>query len=1345
MKISKHIVLLSFFVIATFSMLITNTWIVKNSNDIVTKVTNRSFLKYKETNNKPIAKEFWSEKKRKVKGVFKADAPDKFAEYQTKIRTARDEDKPGYTRNYRFIEFAKAKKRASLMKTSNNSVSTLDVLNWVERGPANVGGRTRAIVVDPDDASFGTWFAGSVGGGVWKTTDAGQSWIPLTDDLPNLAVSCLEMAASNHNVMYAGTGEGFYNADAIQGNGIMKTTDKGATWFQLASTADDPHFAYVNRLAVDPTNENIVIAATNSGIYKTTDGGITWTEKYSGRIQDLRANPQNFNTLFAPANNGVIRSLDAGETWVLPDKAILAGGRIELAVAPTDTSRVYASVNSSPQKMFATLDGGTSWSEVEEFDGADINWLGGQGWYDNTMGVNPLNEDIVYMGGIDLWKSEITIDSVLGITDVTDTDLDTLFTYTPSGLPEREGGVGTGKDFWDEQVLFNTELTDIEIRFGPGKSQKAHRYSSSAGYIYQDYIDVPFEVWDITNNKQLMCGFQDIDRNGVYSLRTSRGDVIFVNNVDYDSTAPSPNLAVDLGNKYENSFVVAFRMLPGKVWNSENLPDILIRIEIGKLPSLRRHTVAITDAYGSHPTSTYVHPDHHNITLVVTNESAQEFLFLNGNDGGVAVSYDGGASFDEVGNNGYNTSQFYGVDKKPEASQYFGGMQDNGTWESPKNVEADKNSKYNFRIGGDGFEVAWHYGDGDKMIGGSQFNRFYKTTDGWNTSAASNVGFNGWGNSNVSPFISKIAKSYSDPDLLFTITTEGVYRSGNFGDSWSLYPIPEFANAGYFSFAQVAISIAEPQVVWAGAVSDGLFVSKDGGISFQKANDYTVVSMGGLSGLDTHPIDEATAYATYSFSGRPKILRTTDYGQTWEDITGFSSGSVSTNGFPDVATYCVSVMPYNTDIIWAGTDIGLIESTDGGTSWHLANNGLPQVSIWEIRVVDDEVVVATHGRGIWSVSLPELADHKPPPATLSPGILSANQGVSGIILNASLRSVYDSTHVMLNNKNVMTVITSNIVDTTLIIPVTSYEPTSIYLNSYKGTREYRSAAAELDVVQLLAPEPGYSTDFESGEDEFVLNGLSINTNDGFSGASINSPHPYENNSMLTALLRVPVIIASTDAIFEYDDIAIVEIGDNGSEFGDDNFWDYVIVEANNGTEWIALEDGYDARLNSDWLNAYNGGQSGTESMYKSHSINLLDKFSPGDTVLFRFRLFADQFVNGWGWSIDNLVIQGTYVGVENKEILPKKFELSQNYPNPFNPSTKISFSLPVESKVKLQIFNTLGELVTTLVDETKNAGVHQLEWNAGNFASGIYLYSISAKSVSDAKQFNSVRKMVLLK
>ncbi|MBU0472598.1 MAG: T9SS type A sorting domain-containing protein [Bacteroidetes bacterium] len=1341
MKAHKIRIIISVIIIAVATLFVANNQLSEN-NSIVHKSRKLSFLKVKNTNGKAIVSENKSQKKRRVKGTSKSDSPEKFTEILTRLRTAPGKKAPDYERNYRFIELKKAKAQLKLNKNNGNQI--METLNWVERGPSNVGGRTRALVVDPSDATYKTWFAGAVGGGVWKTTDAGSSWVPLTDDLPNLAVTCLEIAKSNINILYAGTGEGFGNADAIQGDGIFKSIDNGATWNQLAITATNPDYAYVNRLAIDPSNENIVIAATNNGIFKTIDGGLTWSKVYNGEVQDLRANPENFNTLFAPISQGVMRSHNAGNSWNLPEKAKFGGGRIEIAAALSDTNRLYASVDSSPNKMFSTFDGGTTWGEVKEKDGSNKTWIGPQGWYNNTIGVNPFDENIVYMGGTDLWQADISTASIIGISNITDNNLDTIFSYTPSALPERNGGLGTGKDFWGEEVLVNTQLANIEIRFGSSKTQKAHLFSNST-YLYKNYVDVPFEVWDTKNNKQLMCSFTDVYANSVFNLGASRGDVIFVNNIEYNASNPSSDIAKSNGLKFENSFVIAFKMAVGKSWNANNLPDVQLSIEVDEFPSLNRSSVAITDGYGRYPTNTYTHVDHHNITMFPTNKAAKEFIFLNGNDGGVAVSYDAGASFTEVGNNGYNTSQFYGVDKKPGGSQYFGGMQDNGTWESEKNVDADKTTNYDFRIDGDGYEVSWHYGDAQKMIGGSQHNEFYKTEDGWQTYSASNVGFNGWGNSAVSPFVSKIAKSYSDPDLLYTITTEGVYKSENFGDSWSLIPISGFGDGRYFSFAQVTISIAEPQVVWAGAYSDELYVSKDGGLSFTKAEDNGLINSGLFSGLDTHPTNEATAYATFSSSGLPKVLRTTNYGQTWTDLSGYATSSTSTNGFPNVAAFCVSVMPYNTDIIWVGTDIGIVESTDGGVSWHLAKNGLPQVSIWEMRVVDDEVVVATHGRGIWSVKLPELANHKPPVATLAPVLNSAKVGASGLIINASLRSVYDYTNVVINGVNVMTINANSAVDTTFIVHVSSSGSADIYLSSMIGSRAYKSSTTNIDVYELLASEKGYMNNFTSDKGDVILNGLSINTAVGFSDGSLNSPHPYENKTNYSAVLRVPIIVDGNDGSFSYDDIAIVEPGDAGTVFGDAKFWDYVIVEATNGGDWIALEDGYDSRLYSEWNTAYAGNQNGTPAMYKTHNINLLDKFSDGDVLVIRFRFLADDFTTSWGWSIDNIKIQEQFVGVKDEIVIPSNFDLSQNYPNPFNPSTKISFSLPSASKVKLQVFNTLGEVISTLVNETRNAGIHTVDWNASNLASGVYLYRIQAESVSDSKKFNVVKKMILMK
>ena len=119
------------------------------------------------------------------------------------------------------------------------------------------------------------------------------------------------------------------------------------------------------------------------------------------------------------------------------------------------------------------------------------------------------------------------------------------------------------------------------------------------------------------------------------------------------------------------------------------------------------------------------------------------------------------------------------------------------------------------------------------------------------------------------------------------------------------------------------------------------------------------------------PVKTVRRTCFFSVFSQPKILRTTDLGRTWTDLSGFEGQpEVSTNGFPNVAVYDLLVMPHDEDIIWVGTDIGLFESRDGGQSWLLADNGLPAVSVWQMQVVDDQIVVATFGRGIWTTDLP---------------------------------------------------------------------------------------------------------------------------------------------------------------------------------------------------------------------------------------------------------------------------------------------------------------------------------------------------------------------------------------
>ncbi len=141
--------------------------------------------------------------------------------------------------------------------------------SWTSLGPGNVGGRVRAIVVHPTDAN--TLWAASVSGGIWKTTDAGASWHILDDFMTSMAVSTLVIDPANPAVLYAGTGEGFYNEDGIQGAGVFKTGDGGATWSQLAAT-NTPDWYFVNRLAISPDGSTM-LAATKSGIWRSVNGG----------------------------------------------------------------------------------------------------------------------------------------------------------------------------------------------------------------------------------------------------------------------------------------------------------------------------------------------------------------------------------------------------------------------------------------------------------------------------------------------------------------------------------------------------------------------------------------------------------------------------------------------------------------------------------------------------------------------------------------------------------------------------------------------------------------------------------------------------------------------------------------------------------------------------------------------------------------------------------------------------------------------------------------------------------------------------------------------------------------
>ena len=316
------------------------------------------------------------------------------------------------------------RKQESESKQNSFSIPGDDIVNWTNLGPSVVTnssvstsgqGRVNTFIQDPNNPQ--TLYVGSPAGGIWKSTDDGANWTPLSDNLPQIGVSGIAIDPTNSNIIYIATGDD--DAGDAYSVGVMKSIDGGQTWNTTGLSYSWYNYKVTNEIFIDPTNHNHVWVASSDGLQKSEDGGNTWEIKQDGNIVDFRLHPNYSDTSIIYAvgyknnNSKFYRSTDKGESFSEISSVFEDANRIVLETTPAAVDNVYVlsaydngdgtyEGRNSFQGVYVSNDAGLNFTKTAETD--DI-FNSAQSWYDMALTVSDSDPDVLFVGVLDIWKS----------------------------------------------------------------------------------------------------------------------------------------------------------------------------------------------------------------------------------------------------------------------------------------------------------------------------------------------------------------------------------------------------------------------------------------------------------------------------------------------------------------------------------------------------------------------------------------------------------------------------------------------------------------------------------------------------------------------------------------------------------------------------------------------------------------------------------------------------------------------------------------------------------------------------------------------------------------------------
>ncbi len=1026
-----------------------------------------------------------------------------------------------------------------------------------------------------------------------------------------------------------------------------------------------------------------------------------------GRTRGIAVDPTDNKIWFAgTVGGGVWKTEDEGQNWVnLTDNQLPNLATSTVIISPQDSNTLYAGTGEpfgnlgaiGGSGVFKTTDGGATWVAL-----AGTSNFGDIG----RMIINPND------------KKNVVVAAKNGIYRTTNGGTTWSQSYSASSI------ANTVQDLDADPSNFNIQYGSVS-NLGLVKSLDGGK-NWSVIFNRNSYN---------SNHSRFETSVSPADSNTVFvSVYSGSGATTGINTDFYVSR----NAGATFTNLKTSGSAESANLLTGQGWYDNVIMAHPYNTNVFYVGGVAVFKVTISgenftstsiaSGYDNSQINRSVHVDQHGLFVVLG--SNQDFKILLANDGGIystSFTQDPGTNQGDWSSDvvGKNSTQFYGATKQNGQDNYLAGAQDNGSWISQGN-DSEKSKTYSYVFGGDGYEALWHYNRPGDFLVTSQYGTIGRYM---NYSYDGTADIADSGNNAIAPFYSKISSANNNPDAVFTITSRGVWRSTDFGVNWNLITLPSSFGSGNNSALNVEVSTADPNVVWAGGAmrenrSYLLQISQDNGQTFVETNPF-ISSTGNhsynISGIGTSLIERKRAYALFSSQGAAKVLKTEDLGDSWTNISG---NGVSV--LPDVAVHSIVEMPFNENILWAGTDIGIFETLDGGSSWNLLNGFIP-VAVYDMKIVNNQIVIATYGRGIWSATLSELDSYTLPEFLTLPIVSVFQKEIESLktIVNYNVTS---------NSVNRVKIFIDDVEQTEITQNFDTgntyqYETVNLQEGLHKvgvqlfdDTNENQTTIQEylIDVIDFENASQNIGIDEFKASDVYVYNNdFKIDNINGTVSSLVlnNSDHPYQDNTTYTTVLKKPLIITESNKNFTYEDQAIVEpYTDNLTDLN--SFYDFVQIEASIDMQNWTLLDKYDSRRFDEWLVEYNKGTDAlfSDNLFKSQTINLVEKgFSIGQTIVIRFRLITDPAANSLGWAIKS--IEGSVASINEVISNTKLFSL---YPTVSNGSFTI-FGKNILGNSTLKLFDVNGKKVSTKNLNFKNTDKHKISVNLN---SGVYFVEL---------------------